>query len=366
MTIMTREEVRLIQGLDLKFQIARFYQIFDDYVSIWGVEKVYSSISGGKDSVLGTFLLRRRYPDLKAVFCDTGLEYQGVKNVIKKIDNVDVIRPEKQFVQVLTEEGYPVGSKKVAKMIRQLLHPSSRNKNSRRCYFWGIKQDGTKATSWKLAKKWKEIFRIFRKQKIYPSEKCCDEMKKKPFKKYEKSTGRKPIVFTMATESKQRMDSFLQTGCINKSKGREMCLPMATWTEQHVLEAYQLYEEEMKAMGYDLAEEYGEIVEVVNKKGEKVLKLTGETRTGCIFCMFGVHLESKRSNRFIRLKKLDLKRWRYAINGGEYKTVNGKKRWVPNKDGLGLGKILDLIQVPYDNYDFDKNGEKQTYFEDCA
>ena len=76
---------------------------------------------------------------------------------------------------------------------------------------------------------------------------------------------------------------------------------------------------------------------------EDKLKTTGCNRTGCIFCMFGCHLE-KYPNRFQRLKETHPKQYAYCIGGGE--MADGK--WQPNKEGLGLGKVLDYIGVKYE------------------
>ena len=54
----------------------------------------------------------------------------------------------------------------------------------------------------------------------------------------------------------------------------------------------------------------------------------GADRTGCMFCMFGVHLE-KGKNRFQRMKTTHPKLWKYCI------------------DGLGCGKVLDYVGVKY-------------------
>lgn len=54
----------------------------------------------------------------------------------------------------------------------------------------------------------------------------------------------------------------------------------------------------------------------------------GETQTGCMFCMFGVHLE-KEPNRFQRMKLTHPKQYDYCINK------------------LGLGQVLDYIGVRY-------------------
>ena len=45
---------------------------------------VFVSFSGGKDSTVLLKLVRELYPDVKAVFCDTGLEYPEVMNPTPK------------------------------------------------------------------------------------------------------------------------------------------------------------------------------------------------------------------------------------------------------------------------------------------
>ena len=75
---------------------------------------------------------------------------------------------------------------------------------------------------------------------------------------------------------------------------------------------------------------------------EDTYETTGVNRTGCIFCMFGAHLDDA-PNRFERLKITHPKQYNYCINGGEMR--NGQ--WLPNKKGLGLAKVLDFIGVTY-------------------
>lgn len=56
--------------------------------------------------------------------------------------------------------------------------------------------------------------------------------------------------------------------------------------------------------------------------------LMGYERTGCMFCMFGVHFE-KGENRFQRMSRTHPKQYDYCINK------------------LGLGEVLDYIGVDY-------------------
>ena len=47
--------------------------------------KVYISFSGGKDSTVLYWLARKIYPDIKAVFCNTGNEYPYIVHFVNKI-----------------------------------------------------------------------------------------------------------------------------------------------------------------------------------------------------------------------------------------------------------------------------------------
>lgn len=84
--------------------------------------KVYISFSGGKDSTVLLDLARRMYPDIEAVFCDTGLEYPEVRAFAMSKENVTPLRPLKydrkkrryvptNFREVCETYGYPIIAK---------------------------------------------------------------------------------------------------------------------------------------------------------------------------------------------------------------------------------------------------------------
>lgn len=244
---------------------------------------VYISFSGGKDSTVLLHLVRSIYPDVKAVFSDTGLEYPEIKEFVKAFDNVDVVRPEKSFKQVIEDEGFPIISKKVARQLRDLQNPTESNFNTRKLYLTGIKRDGTRSKSFKLANKWR--YMIDAPFKI--SEKCCDVMKKKPLKEYEKQHGVKAYVGTMASDSQQRRASYNKTGCNALKLGKSM--PLSIWLEEDIWE----------------------YIEINNLEYCSIYN-TGIKRTGCVFCMFGCHLE-KSPNRFEQLKNTHPKLHRYCM-----------------------------------------------------
>ena len=81
--------------------------------------KVYVSFSGGKDSTVLLDIVRNRcgYDDVPAVFCDTGLEYPELRQFVNTIDNVVILKPKKNFKQIIKEYGYPIFGKEIAETI---------------------------------------------------------------------------------------------------------------------------------------------------------------------------------------------------------------------------------------------------------
>ena len=163
------------------------------------------------------------------------------------------------------------------------------------------------------------------------------------------------MIGMLASESDARYKAWIKTGCNAFELKQPQSQPLAFWTEQDILHYIKEY-------NVPYASVYGDIVIDEKVDGENVLEgqinlidylgdysqedrltTTGCNRTGCIFCMFGCHLE-KEPNRFQMLKETHPKQYKYCIGGGE--MVDGK--WQPSKEGLGLGKVLDYIGVKYE------------------
>ena len=161
------------------------------------------------------------------------------------------------------------------------------------------------------------------------SDRCCYHMKKSPLHKFGKETGLKPILATMAEESRMRKAAWIKTGCNAFDGANKISKPMSFWTEQDVLEYIDV-------MGLDVAPVYGDLL-----YGNGKYFFTGCQRTGCIFCGFGCHLE-KEPNRFQKLKETHPKLYDYCMGGGEY---NEEGVWQPNNKGLGMKRVLDFIDV---------------------
>lgn len=275
--------------------------------------KIYVSFSGGKDSTVLLDLVRRVYPDAPAVFIDTGLEYPEIREFVNTIDNVIRLRPEMTFKEVIKNYGYPLISKEVSQKIYEARQKPDGvvaarfEDNSAHALRYGNRFSMSK-------------WRWLRDSDIPISHKCCNIMKKKPAKKFERKTGLHPIVATMASESALRRTKWLRTGCNAFDTKRPMSTPMAFWTEQDVLQY-------IKRFGLNYATVYGDIVE--NERGK--LCTTGCDRTGCMVCGFGAHSE-KEPNRFQRLKQTHPSVWNWAM-----------KSW--DSGGLGMREVLEYIGV---------------------
>lgn len=301
--------------------------------------QVYVSFSGGKDSTVLLHIARQMYPDIEAVFVNTGLEYPEIQKFVKTFENVTILRPKMRFDEVIKTYGYPLISKEVSGKI----YFARKGRKEALMAFEGKTVDGTESKYRQRYKKWRPLCN----SNVPISHKCCEAMKKEPAKAYEKETGRKPILATMAVESALRVRSWLQNGCNAFTAKRPSSQPMSFWTEQDVLR----YAEENEI---PIASVYGDIVYAENPEqmrfddlemdcGTEKLKTTGCNRTGCIFCGFGCHLE-KEPSRFQRLKETHPRQYAYCMNGGEY-DENGI--WKPNKDGLGMRHAFEELNKIY-------------------
>ena len=402
-------DLRQMQSLPLEAKIFMSERRIEQWFDHWDGE-VYVSFSGGKDSTVLADLVARfckKYGwKMYMLFVNTGLEYPEIQKFVKQFAEwlraeygidvlLDIVRPDMRFDEVIKTYGYPVISKEVSSTISGARNSIKKGVYSHRLCKLGVKReeygglydsgeyDYEKTVEDSKFKQTK--WRFLLDANFDSSSYCCDVMKKKPAANYEKQTGRKPIIATMAYESENRRNAWLKNGCNAFGAKRAKSTPMAFWTEQDILlylktevqrKIDKMWEDSkspyrtkrknarkyLRKIGYlkkGYASVYGDIrvkptadsgenqINIIDYLGcyeqEDTLETTGCNRTGCIFCMFGCHLE-KEPNRFQRLKETHPRQYEYCINGGE--MVDGK--WQPSKEGLGLGKVLDYIGVKYD------------------
>lgn len=324
----TKEDLKILQSYDLDLKIMITKQRIREWVSYYGVNGVYVSFSGGKDSTVLLHIARQLYPDLQAVFVNTGLEFPEIQNFVKKFDNVKILYPEQTFIKTIIKYGYPV----LSKVIAHNIHTARFNPNGavRKNMF-----DPNKKGQYAMYK-WLPLLSV----DFLIDSHCCVYNKEKPCSLYGKVSGKVPLVATMAEESANRKDTWLKVGC-NAFTGKNVrSAPMSFWTNQDVLQ--YIYENNL-----EIASVYGSVTcdsgqLSFNNCGCK-LCTSGENRTGCIFCGFGCHLE-KGETRFQRLKKTHPKQYDFCINGGGY-YADGL--WKPNKNGLGLKHVFDELNNIY-------------------
>lgn len=328
----TKEDLKELQALPLDLKILKTKNRIKEFYDFFGGQ-VYVSFSGGKDSTVLLHIARELYPDIEAVFVDTGLEYPEVRQHVKSFDNVIFLRPKMRFDEVIKKYGYPVISKDVSQTVYY-----ARIKNSQ--WAWrklnGLNvRTGEPSPYMGRYKKYKVLTEVDFKCSNF----CCLIMKEAPLREISKS--KKPIVGIMASESVRRLNSWIKTGCNAFDSKQPLSKPMSFWTEQDVLHY-------IKGNNIPIASVYGDIV----YKGDDGmfyensicggnLCTTGCQRTGCMFCAFGAHLEEE--SRFVRLKQTHPKHYKYCMDGGEY--VDGI--WQPNSKGLGMAHVLDTLNRLY-------------------
>lgn len=326
-----------MQSLPLEAKIIMTQQRIRQWHEYWDGQ-VYVAFSGGKDSTVLKHIVDGMYDDVPALFVNTGLEYPEIQKFVKDIKSgkydcfncdVEIVRPEMRFDEVIKTYGYPVISKEVAKLIKEARSALSKGNTE----YYAVKKlqgrfiDKNGKRSAYNCERWG--FMLDAPYEI--SSQCCDVMKKRPSKVYEKRMGRKPFIGTLAEESRLRRSEWMKNGCNAFAKARPTSQPLSFWTEADVLNYLHKYDVPYCSV-------YGDIIET-----DTGMKTTGCDRTGCTFCMFGCHRD-KVPNRFQRLKETHPRQYEYCIGGGE--MVDGK--WQPNKEGLGLGKVLDYIGVDYE------------------
>ena len=339
-----KDDLRQMQSLPLEAKILMTQRRIRDWVDYWNGD-VYVSFSGGKDSTVLKHIVDGMYDNIPAVFVNTGLEYPEIQQFVREVkagkyncfnSDVEILRPEMRFDEVIQEYGYPVVSKIVSKRVEEARSAILGGKVDAVCVQQIQGRYLTPKGQHSPYNYGKWLFLLDAPFSI--SQKCCKVMKKKPFSAYEKRTGRKPFVGTMAHESKLRLDKWLQNGCNAFESKKPISQPMSFWTEQDVLHY-------IKRFSVPYCPVYGDIqvkhnadavdnqINLIDYLGcyepDDTLETTGCTRTGCMFCMFGCHLE-KEPNRFQRMKTTHPKQYEYCM------------------DKLGLKEVLEYIGVPYE------------------
>lgn len=261
----------------LEQKIDHSLYVIDAFIAQYPNSKI--AFSGGIDSTVMLKLVRMFDKNRTAIFANTTNEFNEILHFVRDTENVEIVMPDVTFIKTVEKYGFPLISKKVARMIHDCKYPTANNQNSRTLYLTGIKQDGTKTKSFKLADKWKHLIDA----PFDITYKCCDLLKKKPMEKF-KSEG--VFIGTMATDSGTRKGAYMKTGCINLTENK--CMPLSIWTKKDVWNF-------VKQNNVKYCDVYDK----------------GEINTGCAYCGFGCQFDK---TRFDRLKEREPKRYEQMMN----------------------------------------------------
>ncbi len=281
-----RSTLESLRNMNLFSKIIQTKYLIKEAVHEFGLEHVYISYSGGKDSTVLSHIAKSLYPDILHIFSNTTNEYpetiQHVKwerehnntNLIT-VTPIDAKGDVWTFKKVVDYYGYPMFSKRVSNAIRTYQHAlSNRTKNNSMDY----------------------INRNFKKYLPYIecpiSDKCCDKLKKEPIRRKAKELDLKcAILGILASESYQREKDWLEYGCnVFYERKDNQSRPLSFWTNQDIDEYIKTYNVKISKL-YDM----------------------GYSRNGCMYCGFGVHLEES-PNRFQKLHETHPVQYAYLIN----------------------------------------------------
>ena len=181
---------------------------------------------------------------------------------------------------------------------------------------------------------------------------CCDHLKKAPLKKYQKESGRRPILATMASESRLRTQAWLANGCNAFDAKDKKSTPMSFWFEQDVLQYIYINKLPINPVYGEVVIDYGDQLDGQMRLDDlspdfgvfdlemPTYKTTGLKRTGCFACGYGMHHEKKENSRIqgiIDFSNPKLADW--MLRGGHF---NEKGLWEPYQ---GCGMWFPLMWI---------------------
>lgn len=311
MSILLSEKVKW--SLDQK--VSHALTLIDEYYHHYN-GKVYLGFSGGKDSVLLRWLCNKftdacGYPRIKCVFNNTTNEHTEILAFVKSFgDEITWLKPKITFAQSILINGYPLISKEQAQYIREAKTTNSDKLRQLRMFGRNkVSKLGGKYKQGGIADKWTFLVN----DDIKVTEKCCDILKKNPAKKFEKETGLKAIIGVTQGEGGLRKQRAQMQDYCNTYGDRPVSKPLNIFTESDVWDL--------------LLTNKIPYCEIYNDQVIDGLIITGEKRTGCAYCAFGVHLEDSDNNKFTRLYYRD------------------RKRYISMMDKLGYREALKKIGI---------------------
>jgi 3'-phosphoadenosine 5'-phosphosulfate sulfotransferase (PAPS reductase)/FAD synthetase len=281
-----KNKLKLLRALPLSIKVKLSSRLIKEAIDEFGIDHVYISYSGGKDSTVLSHIAKQLYPNILHLFANTTNEYPETLQHVKweksnnKTNIITVFPIDSKgnlwtFKKVVDYYGFPIFSKRISNAIRTYQHAQT---------------EFTKQNSIIY------LQRNFKKYLPYIdlpiSDKCCDKLKKEPLKRKAKELNLNcSIIGILASESYQRENEWINYGCnVFFIKSDNQCRPLSFWTEHDIL---------------NYIEENNIKISPLYSKGYK--------RNGCMYCGFGVHLEKTAQNRYEKLKTTHPTKYDYLV-----------------------------------------------------
>ena len=392
----TMEELKIRQNLPLDVKLRMSQLRIREFVSEFGIDGCYVSFSGGKDSTVLMHIVRNIFPEMPAVFIDTGLEYPEIRDFVKTFENIEWLKPSMNFKQVIQKYGYPFISKEVSECVdgarkyltkmgnantiaehstaqhstaqhstaqhsilinsenyvelvntlKQRMKNREGGANQRLLIMLGELERNLMENIPENRSKFSQVkYKFLLDAPFNISNKCCNVMKKAPAHLYHRKTGRNPITAMMAEESRLRAQKWIQNGCNLFDSKHPISNPLSFWREQDILRY-------IKENNIRICSVYGEIVndydavdqmenqltidEALGNPAQLPLKTSRCKRTGCMFCGFGCHLND--DQRFVMMKETHPKQYDYIMRSEEQGGLNYKAviDWINEHGNLNI------------------------------
>ena len=311
----TGTELKELQSLPFRLKTEWAKGKIEEWYDYWN-GNVVISFSGGLDSTVLLHIVRSIYPQVKAVFVDTGVEYPEIREFVKTMGNVTWLKPKKSFWIVIEQYGWPLVSKRISEYVEEVRN--SKSEDLIRMRMTGVKKTGKFNRVSKISDKWK--FLVYAPFNI--SDRCCYYLKIEPIKRFNKENGNPAHYIGMkAFDNEQRSLTWKQYGCNAFEKKRPSSWPLGIWSQSDVLQYLNLHKVPYcKSI-------YGKIKKEYNGNFTN----DGYERTGCMYCGFGLHMpcRQEKENHLQMLAKTHPKHYDFVIR---------KKR---------MGEVLDYAKLPY-------------------
>lgn len=295
-----KKNMNLMLAEDYDKKVVRSENTVDEFIDILGLENVYVSTSGGKDSAVLSKLCKGQHPSIKHIMFNTGLEYQATLDIAKE-QGAEIIPPVISWVKSCEKHGYPIVSKNVSRRLGDIGKTPISTCISLFNQTYGLSNKWLHLTS--------KDFIDF-KVSLY----CCTEFKKNPSKRLKLN----PILGTRIQESNNRKSAWKKSGCnsYNMSYTKGVSRPISLWLDDDV----------------------NRYIVENNVHLSKLYTQYEQKRTGCKICPYGAQIDG---SRFDLLKELEPKVYEHFI----YHTKLGHILMVSDVDIVSDEKYMGKKQL---------------------